>query len=199
MTHASFSIPVLTVETAPAGARDTLMQVQAQFGFVPNLTGVLANAPALLGGYLALAAIFEKSSFSPTERLVVLFTVSYENRCEYCVAAHSTIAGMQGIDAGVVRALRARLPLADAKLEALRAFTAGVVGTRGWPPSDAVGRFTKHGYTSEHALEVVLGVGLKTLSNYANHLADTPLDRQFAAGRIELVPQARDLNEGEHK
>ena len=32
------------------------------------------------------------------------------------------------------------------------------------------------GFNREQILAVVLGIGLKTLSNYTNHLAATPLD-----------------------
>lgn len=52
---------------------------------------------------------------------------------------------------------------------------------RGWPASDDVDQFLAAGYTRENILEVVLVVALKTLSNYINHLADTPLDQQFEA------------------
>ena len=40
--------------------------------------------------------------------------------------------------------------------------------------------FLNAGYTRTQVLEVVLGVGVKTLSNYTNHIADTPLDAAFA-------------------
>jgi hypothetical protein len=35
-------------------------------------------------------------------------------------------------------------------------------------------------YQSHHVLEVLVGVAMKTLSNYTNHLAATPLDSAFA-------------------
>ncbi len=180
MTHACIAIPVQTTETAPGGAKEALKQMQASMGFVPNLMGILANAPALLEGYRTLSGIFDKTSFSPTERQVVLLAVSCENRCEYCVAAHTVIAGMQKVDAGVVRALREGLPIADGKLEALRQLATAIVRTNGWPAPEVVDRFTAAGFGGAQALEVVLGVGVKTLSNYANHLANTPLDKQFA-------------------
>jgi len=41
--------------------------------------------------------------------------------------------------------------------------------------------FTKAGFRKEQALEVVLAVAWKTLSNYVNHLVDTPIDEAFAA------------------
>jgi len=183
MTAPSLSLPVQNVETAPAAARDMLKGVQDKFGFVPNLTGVFANAPALLEGYLTLAGIFDKTSLSPTERQIVLLAASFENGCEYCMAAHSAIAGMQKVDQGVVSALREGTPVADARLEALRAFAADVVRTRGWPSPESLAGFTNAGYTPAQALEVVLGVGVKTLSNYTNHLARTPLDAAFAPAK----------------
>ena len=39
--------------------------------------------------------------------------------------------------------------------------------------------FFAAGYTSRHLLEVVLSVGFKTLSNFTNHIAETPLDQNF--------------------
>lgn len=175
----AFELPVQNIETAPAASRDMLKGVQGKFGFIPNLTGVFANAPALLEGYLALAGIFDKTSLSPTERQVVLLAVSFENGCDYCMAAHTAIAGMQKVDQGVIKALRENSPIADAKLEALRRFAAEITQTRGFPSPEAVAGFTKAGYTSAQALEVVLGVGVKTLSNYTNHLSHTPLDPAF--------------------
>jgi alkylhydroperoxidase family enzyme len=54
------------------------------------------------------------------------------------------------------------------------------VEQRGWVEPDQMNDFLDAGYSSQQALEVVLGIGLKTLSNYTNHLADTPLDEAFA-------------------
>lgn len=39
--------------------------------------------------------------------------------------------------------------------------------------------FLDAGYTTAQALEAILGVGLKTLSNYASHIAGTSLDAAF--------------------
>lgn len=183
MNAPSIQIPVRNIENAPASSRDLLKAVQGKFGFVPNLIGVFANAPAVLEGYLSLASIFDKSSLSPTERQVVLLAASFENGCEYCMAAHTTIAAMQDVDSGVVTALRENRPIADAKLEALRSFAADIVRTRGWPAPESAARFAAAGYSAAQALEVILGIGVKTISNYVNHLAGTPLDAAFASAK----------------
>lgn len=172
--------PIHTVETAPEAAKATLADAEKAYGFVPNLLAMMAEAPALLKAYRALSGLFDETSLSPAERQVVLLTTSYENDCEYCVAAHSAIATMQKVPSDVVQAIRDGKPITDRKLEALRRFTAAVVNTRGWPSDAETEAFLNAGYGRQQVLEVVLGVGIKTVSNYANHMADTPLDQAFA-------------------
>lgn len=167
-------------DTAPAAAKEILAGAQKAFGFVPNLLGVMSEAPALAKAYTTLARIFEETSFSATERQLVLLTASYENGCEYCIAAHSTIAGMQKVPAAVIGAIRDGKPIPDAKLDALRRFTATMVKSRGWPTEADTSAFLAAGYARQQILEVVLGIGFKTLSNYTNHVAETPLDAAFA-------------------
>ncbi len=169
-----------TAETAPEAARPILDGAARKFGFVPNLLGALAEAPAALQAAVTLIDILARSSFTPTEREVVLITVSTLNECHYCVAAHSTIAGMHKVPAEVIAARRDGRPIADARLEALRRFTKTLVETRGWATEDDVQALLAAGFTRGQAFEVVLGVAFKTLLNYADHLVGTPLDDAFA-------------------
>lgn len=171
---------VHTEETAPEAARPFLDGAKKKFGFVPNLLGTMADAPALLKGYLTLAEIFDSTSFNPTERQIVLLATSHVNGCAYCMAAHTVIAGMQKVPEDVVKSLRDNTPINDPKLEALRIFASEVADKRGYPSEENLKRFLSAGYTKSQVLEVVLGVGFKTLSNYTNHIADTQLDQTFA-------------------
>jgi uncharacterized peroxidase-related enzyme len=175
------SFPVHSEMTAPAGSQELLAGVRRGIGFVPNLMGVLAEAPAALEAYLALSKLFESSSLSPVEKQVVLLSVSFENGCDYCVAAHTGLALMKGVPRGVVAALRDGTPIGDVRLEALRAFTASVSRQRARVPEAEVVAFMAAGFSRQQLLEVLLGVTQKTLSNYVNHVANTPLDTAFKA------------------
>ena len=181
MTTTSTGFTVHSVETAPAAARPRLEAGQKMLGFVPNLYGVFAEAPNVLEAYQTLSQVYDKGTFSKTEQQVVTITANIENGCTYCVAAHSTLAEKQGVPADVITALRDEQPLADAKLEALRRFARAVVVKRGWVDDAEVQTFLDAGYTRGQILEVILGVAFKTLSNYANHIADTPRDAAFEA------------------
>ncbi|MEM7585185.1 MAG: carboxymuconolactone decarboxylase family protein [Acidobacteriota bacterium] len=169
-----------TAETAPE-AKDLLDGAQKAFGFVPNLLATMAESPALLEGYMTLAGIFDKTDLSATERQIVLMVNNRLNGCSYCMSAHSTISQMQGVPADVIEALRNGTPIANPKLEALRQFAVRVNESRGWPEQADIDALFAAGYSKRTVFEVVLGTGLKTLSNYTNHIASTPIDAAFSA------------------
>ena len=168
-----------TLETA-GDSKALLEKVQSGYGFIPNLTAVMAESPALLEGYLTLAGIFNKTSLSEAERQIILMTNNRLNGCEYCMAAHTTISQMKKVPEDVITALRENTPIADPKLEALRVFAEKVNVSRGWPQESDIQALLDAGYTKRTVLEVVLGTGLKVLSNYTNHVAETPVDDAFA-------------------
>ena len=176
-------------ETAPEASRPLLEATKQRFGFSPNILGALAESPAALEGYLSLAKLFAGTSFTATERQTVLIAASAKNGCAYCVAAHSTMAAGEKVAEDVIAALRDGEPIADARLEALRKFTEILVDKRGWASHGEVQEFINAGYNRRQVIEVLLGITQKTLSNYVNHLADTPLDdafapREWAASRV---------------
>jgi uncharacterized peroxidase-related enzyme len=167
-------------QQAPAKAKPLLDGVKQKYGFVPNLFGALAEAPATLEAYIELGALLEKSSLNPVEQQVVLIVTSVENNCDYCVAAHSLVAKhMVKADAAVVDAMRQQKPIADGKLQALAEFTRAVVRQRGVVSGKPLQAFMAAGYARQQALEVILGVSMKTLSNYANNMMHTTLDDAF--------------------
>jgi AhpD family alkylhydroperoxidase len=171
---------VHNIESAPERSKPVLEAAQKSFGSIPNLFGVLAESPATVRAYAELGSTLEKSSaFDPTELQVVLMTTSFENDCEYCMAAHSAIAGLSKVPQPVIKSLRDGSPLLDPRLEALRVFTRAVVQKRGEVTAEDIGAFANAGYERRHVLEVILGVSFKTLSNYVNHIAETPVDAPF--------------------
>ena len=170
-----------TTQTAQAPAAEMLGEIEKAYGFIPNLYGVFAESPATLRAYMSLGKIFDESSFSATERQLIIITASRLNECKYCIAAHTVVAGMQKVPTDVVEAIRDDRPISDSRLQALRAFTTAVVEKRGWVSDEDVSTFVAAGYSKAQILEVILGISFKTLSNYTNHIADTPLDEAFEA------------------
>ena len=172
--------PMLTLETASDAGKARLQASLDAYNFIPNLHGVMAHSPALLEAYQALNDIFMRSSsFNATERDVVWLAVNYWNNCHYCMAAHSALAAMSGMNEADLEALRTGQPLANAKLQTLRSFTEHMLEQRGWPDPQQIAAMEDAGYTATTILDVILAIGMKILSNYTNHLADTPVDNAF--------------------
>ncbi|WP_144157146.1 carboxymuconolactone decarboxylase family protein [Paraburkholderia sp. BCC1885] len=186
MTH----FTTYTAENAPEASKAALEDVKKNFGFIPNLSGNMAESPELLAAYGALWDLFAKTTFSATEQQLVYLTVSFENECRYCMAGHTTLSKMFKIDEAVINAVRAGQAIPDAKLEALHSFTTKIVRNRGWVSDQDTDAFLAAGYTRRNALEVVLGVATKTISNYTNHIAHTQNDG-FMAGNEWKKPVAK--------
>jgi alkylhydroperoxidase family enzyme len=86
---------------------------------------------------------------------------------------------MAKVDGPLIVAAREGRPTGDHKLDALLSFTRDVTSSRGYPSANARSQLLSAGYTNSAILAVVLAVGIKTLSNYTNHIAETPIDAAF--------------------
>ena len=169
-----------SVDSAPQASRETLEAAKEEFGFLPNLLGELAAAPVAAKAYVTLYGLLEESSFEPREVQLLLASASVANGCDYCVAAHSAGLAQAGLDGDEIEAVRRGRRLSDDRLEALRRFATVVVERRGHPGVEEVERFLGAGFRREQILEVLVAVAMKTLSNYTNHIAETPLDDELS-------------------
>ncbi|WP_227369374.1 carboxymuconolactone decarboxylase family protein [Halomonas sp. M20] len=166
-------------DSAPEQSQKLLDNSINAAGMIPNLHAVMAEAPGLLQGYQQLHQLFTETSFDANEQTVVWQTINVEHACHYCVPAHTGIAKQMKVDDEVTEALRNETSLPNEKLEALRDFTLAMVRQRGEVDDATVKRFLDAGYTQRQVLEVVLGLAQKVMSNYTNHLAQTPIDEPF--------------------
>ena len=167
--------------SAPAEVAPMLAQVRKNFGFLPNFYGVMAESPQAYNAYQAISEQFRRTSLGTKAQQIVWLTASRENGCHYCMAVHSAAAIRSGVDSAVVDAVRQGKPIEDERLEAVHRFTQAVVAQHGHLIDEQVKAFTDAGFTQRQILDVLTGVATKTLSNYANHFADTPVDDAFAA------------------
>ncbi|MEB0039250.1 MULTISPECIES: carboxymuconolactone decarboxylase family protein [unclassified Pseudomonas] len=177
-------VTLQTQHTAPEAARPFLDVALKNNGYLPNLLGVLANAPAALEAYLTLSGLNAKAELSLGEREVVQLVAATRHGCDFCVAGHTAVAlNKARLSEDVVAALRARAELPEGKLRILAAFTQAVVATRGDVRDEVYREFQAAGYTEGNALEVILGVSLATLCNFTNVFARTPLNPELAKYR----------------
>ena len=172
---------VHTIESAPEASQPLLEKSKKTYGMVPNLHAVMAESPAILEGYRTMAEIFDNNTnLSPTERQIIAMTNNRLNGCTYCMAAHTSIMQGAKVAEDVITSLREGTPITDPKLEALRVFAGKVNVSRGWVEEGDIADLLAAGYTKQTIFDVIVGTAFKVLSNYTNHVAQTPLDNMFA-------------------
>ncbi|TGV03543.1 carboxymuconolactone decarboxylase family protein [Flavivirga rizhaonensis] len=139
----------------------------------------------MLDDYVAAYNSFRANSgFTPQEQEVVFLSIAYVNNCTYCMAAHSFVGdNMTHVPVEVTDAIRSNSDIPDVKLKALSLFAKSVTMNRGLPTETDIENFLSAGYTQNHILAVISGVGVKTMSNYFNHIFNTPIDDAFK-GRV---------------
>ncbi len=181
----AFKMTLKKIDMESADARQKLIIEDAikKNGGWPNMYANMINSTGLLETYLHGYNMFRtESGFTPIEQEVVFLTLSYENECNYCMAAHSFIADkMSKVPLEITDAIRAGQPIADNKLQVLRVFTKQLFTSRGRPNKEEVATFLAVGYDEKKILEIILALAVKTLSNYSNHVFDPEVDDMFKA------------------
>ena len=179
-----------TIETADAISRVTLEAAQKGMGMIPNMYGGMANNPALLDSYShAYKSFRENAGFTSQEQEIIFLSVAFENECDYCMAAHSFVADkMSKVPTEVTDAIRNNTEIEDAKYKALSQFSRIMTAKRGNPTQEEIDDFLDAGYNENHILGVITGIGIKTMSNYFNHVFNTPVDDAFK-GRTWSKPE----------
>ncbi len=182
MSYTVSGLSILSIATASGKVMPLMERAKKWLGFIPNMYGAMANEPALYQAYTCgYAAFRSECGFTPVEQEVVFLVISRENGCNYCMAAHSMIADtMSKVPADVTEAIRDGRVIADPKLQALAAFTAKMVSSRGRPSAAEAAEFKSFGYSDKYILGIILAISMKTLSNYTHFLFDLPLDPEFA-------------------
>jgi alkylhydroperoxidase family enzyme len=172
-------LKVHSIDSAPENSKALLEKSVKAFGMLPGLHGVLAESPQLLEAYQVLHELFSNSSFNNDELTVVWQTINVEHECHYCVPAHTGIANMMKVDPAITEALRNQTAMPTEKLQALHEMTLSVVRKRGNVSGEELEAFYAAGYEKRHLLDIILGLSQKIISNYTNHIAETPIDKPF--------------------
>ena len=162
-------------ESAAGKARELLDAVKGKLGLIPNMTRAMANAPAVLDGYLLLSGALGKGALSAKDRERIALAVGQANGCEYCLAAHSTIGKMVGLTGDEILDSR-RGTAVDPKTDAVIRFARKVVEERGRVRDVDVAEVRGAGWDDGAIAEVVANVALNIFTNYFNHVAETDID-----------------------
>ncbi len=175
---AQFNVPTRNdVSPTNQGIFDNL---EKALGFVPNLYATYAHSDNALKNYLDFANA--KTSLKASEKEVVNLAVSEVNKCQYCLAAHTAIAGMNGYKPEQILELRAGKASWDSKLDSLAKLAKNITENRGATSPAALDAFFAAGWTKENLIDAISLVGDKTISNYVHSTTKVPVD--FPAAEV---------------
>jgi AhpD family alkylhydroperoxidase len=160
-------------------------------GMVPNLYATMAHSEHALGSYLAFQNA--KSSITGKAREVVNLVVSQVNSCEYCLAAHTVIARMQGLGDAQILEIRSGKASFDRKLDALARLVRSIATERGRADPALLEQFFAAGWNQGNLIDVIVTIGDKTVTNYLHAVTRVPVDFPPAA----KLPADRDVRVAE--
>ena len=170
---------ILTREQVSPANQVLFDKLEKLAGHVPNLYSVFAYSENALGNYLALQS--GKSSLRGREKEVINLVVSEINGCEYCLAAHTGLARMQGFTDDQILEIRTISISFDSKLDALARLTGSIVENKGHADEKLIEAFYAAGYDQASLVDVVIAIGDKIITNYLFALTGVPIDYPQAA------------------
>jgi uncharacterized peroxidase-related enzyme len=166
----------VTPQKSPSGkAQELLNAVQKKLGMVPNMMATMAHSPAVLESYLSFSGALTHASLPATLQEKIALAVSEENRCDYCVAAHTKLGSLLGISSAELTASR-KAEVEDPRERAALTFARSIVRNRGKVTVQEIEDLRAVGYDDPAITEIVAVVALNIFTNYFNHVADPEID-----------------------
>jgi len=165
----------LTKDQASEASKEIFEALESKMGMVPNIYATIGNSAPALKATLGIGEALGKGEFSGKETEAIALSVSQINDCGYCLAAHTAIGGNHGFSQDEMVAIR-NGEVQDTKLKALTELAKAITESKGYPEQSKVDNFFDAGYSKAALAELIVLVGLNTITNYTNHIAGTEVD-----------------------
>jgi len=161
--------------------------VHAKLGSVPNLFGVLANAPAALEGYLNFSGALAGGVLNARVREQIALSVAEANLCDYCLSAHCFLGRKAGLSEQDILDAR-RADASSDQTDAILKFARALVLQRGEVSDSELESARAAGLTDAEIVETVANVAVNIFTNYINHVAGTAVDFPVVKAGEPLAP-----------
>lgn len=155
-------------------AKVLLDRIQATFGITPNMARAMAVNPAVLDGWLELSTKLG-GTLNPRLNERIAIAIAEANACSYCLAAHTAVGEMVGLDAHELRASRSGDP-ADTRVASALRFARTVNAQRGHVSDEDIAAVRAAGYDDADIAAIVGHAALNVLTNYFNLVAQPDID-----------------------
>ena len=172
----------MTTLTQDTRKQELLDAAESKFGFLPNVLRQMSDSTAALEIYMngQAALAHEGTKLTDKETNLVQLTTSQVNDCTYCVAVHSALGRMQGVDSSTLEAVAAGQSIAEAEGAKYVNATRLLMDKQGHLSGQDLAELEHQGIDREVLFEIIGNIAVKTLSNWVNHIARTKVDKQFS-------------------
>lgn len=162
--------------SAQPKAKELLDAVQKKLGITPNMMRTMAQSPAVLEGYLSLSGALGHGVLPAKVREELALFIGQANQCDYCVAAHSALGKMAGLQPDQLTGARRGRVDSDPEGQAAVKLAKSVLETRGEVSDGDLAAARSAGLGDAEIAEVVAHVALNVFTNYFNRVAHTEVD-----------------------
>lgn len=162
-------------KNAQGKSKELLETIAAKMGQVPNIFKIMAQAPAVLESYLKFSGALREGALDAKIQEKIALFIAQENQCQYCLAAHTTIGKIAGLDDQTMLDAR-RGESTEAKERAVLTLAQKIHEQRGSVEDIDVQNAQQAGLNDTEILETLAHVALNTFTNYFNHLTDPEVD-----------------------
>lgn len=166
-------IKAITPEQATGHTAEVYSAITKALGKVPNIFQALGVNSQVLQTVLGIGPSLK--SLSGPEKETIALVVGQLNNCNYCLSAHTVLAGMHKVSKEETINIRKGNPQ-GAKQKALVNFVKEIVTEKGHVSDKTLGEFRTAGYTDAQIPEVLLAVVENIYTNFFNHINQTEVD-----------------------
>jgi AhpD family alkylhydroperoxidase len=181
-------IEPISTDQAQGTARELLDEVVERGGEPGPMVRSMANAPALLRGYLDLTRAMKRSHIDPRIRERINLAVHERLGCDYCLVAHTRAARRLGVPEEEIQLARQGTSR-DPAIAAIVAFARQVLTAPAEIGDGDLERLHADGYGDEQIAEVPGLVSLQLLTGAFNLIAGI---HASADALRELAPRPAD-------
>lgn len=180
------NIQVPTRDQVDAKAQGIFDNLNKQLGMVPNLYAAIGYSSDALENFLGFSGKAGKGTFTNKEIEAIKLAVSEVNGCEYCLAAHTAIAKMNGFSENETFELRAAT-VADDRLGSLTQLAKEVALNRGKASASTIENFFAQGFDEKALIDLIAVVTAITFTNYIHGVTQVSVDFPKAKPLAEVV------------
>lgn len=175
-------LPLIQSESTTPDRQALLQSVHKAFGATPNMFRAIANSPAALQAMWSSFGALGKGKLGARLGEQIAVAVANENRCDYCLAAHTFIGQGAGLSAETMAEAQVGRSSDPKTAEALR-FALKLTRERGQVTEADLKALREVGFDDEQIVEILAHVALNLFTNYTNIAFGVPVDFPVVAFR----------------